>query len=361
MKNLWKPSELQFYSFLLSMPIIDIVLNYILFDERIFSDIRIWLYSFPLIFLLGIGSWKGHVFITNWLKGKYPELRQTRIRIMLLILLVVPFMSFSVLCILFLYYKFSILGYAIGKNDIMEGLLVGFCVNLIFETLFEGDHVLQKYKESIEEKNMLQELALQQEFNTLKSQVNPHFLFNCFNSLSSLIAEDKQKAEVFLNELSKVYRYLLKNNEDGLSAVESEIRFVESYYKLLRTRHGEALKLNMSIDKRYESYLLPSMSLQLLIENVVKHNVLSKNVPLTIDIFTTEGSKLIINNNVQPRVLKGHSHRVGLDNIRAKYNLLGQQGFQVISNEKNFTVVLPLIWNNASENKKIINKINKTV
>jgi LytS/YehU family sensor histidine kinase len=226
--------------------------------------------------------------------------------------------------------------------------MVGFCVNLIFETLYQADYVLEKYKESEEEKGMLQQLSMEQEFDTLKSQVNPHFLFNCFNTLSSLISEDKQKAEVFLNELSKVYRYLLRNNQDGLSTVSNEIKFIESYYRLLQTRHGEAVQINIEIDKRYEPYLLPSLTLQLLVENVVKHNVVSKNKPLEIDIFTTAGNKLIINNNLQRRTIKAPSNKVGLDNIKAKYNLLRQPGFQVMEDEKNFTVVLPLIWNNTS-------------
>ena len=205
----------------------------------------------------------------------------------------------------------------------------------------------QQDKESVEEKEMLQQLSMEQEFDTLKSQVNPHFLFNCFNTLSSLISEDKQKAETFLNELSKVYRYLLRNNEDGLSTVGNEVKFIQSYYRLLQTRHGDAVQINMEIDKRYEPYLLPPLSLQLLVENVVKHNVLSKNKPLEIDIFTTAGNKLVVNNNLQRRTIKAPSNKVGLENIKAKYNLLKQPGFQVMEDEKNFTVVLPLIWNNT--------------
>jgi LytS/YehU family sensor histidine kinase len=189
---------------------------------------------------------------------------------------------------------------------------------------------------------------MQQEFDTLKSQVNPHFLFNCFNTLSSLIGEDKQKAEDFLNELSKVYRYLLQNNDDGLSTLQNEVQFVHSYYNLLQTRHGEAVQLNLQIDKRYELYLLPSLSLQLLIENVVKHNIVSRNAPLEIDIFTIAGNKLVVNNNLMRRSVKAPSNKVGLENIKAKYGLLRQPGFQIMEDERNFTVILPLIWNNAS-------------
>ena len=148
-----------------------------------------------------------------------------------------------------------------------------------------------------------------------------------------------------------MYRYLLQNNDDGLSTLENELQFIKSYFKLLETRHGDAVHLNMQIDKRYEPYLLPSLSLQLLVENVVKHNVVSKTAPLEIDIFTIAGNKLVVNNTMIRRAVKAPSNKVGLENIRAKYSLLKQAGFQVMEDERNFTVVLPLIWNNhASKN-----------
>ena len=171
-------------------------------------------------------------------------------------------------------------------------------------------------KKVLKEKEAIHQLAMHRNSTHLKSQVNPHFLFNCFNTLSSLISEDKVKAEAFLNELSKVYATCLQNNEDGVSTLQNEIQFVQSYYNLLQTRHGDAVQLNIEIDKRYDLYLLPSMSLQLLIENVVKHNVVSKNAPLEIDIFTIAGNKLVINNNLIRRMAKAPSNKVGWKILR---------------------------------------------
>ena len=154
-----------------------------------------------------------------------------------------------------------------------------------------------------------------------------------------------------MNELSKVYRYLLRNNEDGLSTLQTEIRFIESYYRLLKTRHGDAVQLQIEIDKKYEQYLLPSLSLQLLVENAVKHNILSKTKPLIIDIFTTAGNKLVVSNNLQVRTVKGPSNKIGLDNIKSKYDLLNQSGFQVLEDVTSFSVVLPLLWSKAPQQK----------
>lgn len=355
-----KPKRLEVHSFLISMPIIDLAIQLILFDGRTWHDPKIWLISYPLIFAIGVMSWYAQTVYSHGVEKKFPALSQSRTRIfrkaMVLILLMTP----SVLFIVFLYDSLHILGYHLRQWDLIKIVILGFCVNLVFVTLYESDYMLGKYRESVMEKESLRQLSMQQEFDTLKGQVNPHFLFNCFNTLSSLITEDKQKAEIFLNELSKVYRYLLRNNEDGLSTLQNEIRFIESYYRLLQTRHGEAVQVNIETDKRYDSYLLPSLSLQLLVENVVKHNVLSKNMPLIIDIFTVAGNKLVVNNNLQRRTVKAPSNKVGLENIRAKYALLKQPGFQIIEDKNNFTVVLPLLWNNSMESKKLMTAEQKS-
>jgi LytS/YehU family sensor histidine kinase len=169
----------------------------------------------------------------------------------------------------------------------------------------------------------------------------------------SLISEDKNKADTFLNELSKVYRYLLHSNLDSLSTVQNEIKFIRSYFQLLNTRYGEAIQYQIEVDKKYEHYLLPSLSLQMLVENAVKHNSLSKIKPLLVDIFTTEGNKLVVYNNLQPKTVAVPSNKVGLQNIKAKYELLNHKGFQVIEDAKSFTVVLPLIWNNSLSEKPV--------
>lgn len=350
----FKPPRLQTLSFLFSMPLIDLAVHHILFKDRLWHDWRIWVFSYPLIFLIGALSWYSHISYDHVVERKYPGLNQSMQRILFKALVVVIIMPPSILLILFVYDRFSIFDYQWSERDMWMGLILGWSVNLIFETLYEMDYMLTKYRESVQEKESLRQLSEKQEFDTLKGQVNPHFLFNCFNTLSSLITEDRVRAEKFLDELSKVYRYLLRNNEDGLTTVQNEIRFIDSYYQLLQTRHGEAVQIHAEIDKRYDHYLLPSLSLQLLVENVVKHNVLSKNKPLIIDIFTTAGNKLVVNNNLQRRTVKAPSNKVGLDNIRAKYTLLKQPGFQILEDKNNFTVVLPLIWNNGTEGRQLM-------
>jgi sensor histidine kinase YesM len=327
------------------MPVLALLINHILFGVRAWQELNIWLFSFPIIIAFGLITWYLHIFSMHRLRQIFPDIQQTPLRLTLLAVthIAVTAILFSLLFIG--YDLFHILGYQMEMDKFRHSIIIAVALSMIVTTFWESDYTLKQWKTSLSEKERLQQLNLQQEFDSLKSQVNPHFLFNCFNTLSSLITEDKDAAENFLNELSKVYRYLLRNNRSSLTTLENEIRFIQSYYQLLRTRHGvEALQLHIEIDKRYEQYVLPSSSLQLLVENAVKHNIVSKQSPLVIDIFTAAGNILVVNNNLQTKQSKPLSNNIGLENIRTKYELINQQGFQVLADTKNFSVILPLIW-----------------
>jgi sensor histidine kinase YesM len=347
----WKPGRIEWMTFLVLMPFINIIINYLLFEERLLTDYRVWVFSFPLVHLIGFCAWYFHVVTMRYLRVKLPDLRQTGNR---LLLLLVTHMSVIIFTMWVYFYGFGIIGFLGFESDVHKfkiSIVVGLFISIVSTTLMEGEFIFKKWKETVAEKEIFEQLNLQQEFELLKSQVNPHFLFNSFNTLSSLISEDPEQAENFLNELSKVYRYLLRNNEDGLTTLQSELQFIRSYFRLLTYRYGNALQMKIEVDKKYEQYFLPSLSLQLLVENVVKHNIISKQYPLVIDIFTTAGNKLVVNNNLQPKVIKAASNKIGLDNIKTKYGLLEQKGFQVLSDDKNFTVVLPLMWSTTKESK----------
>ncbi len=336
--------KLKIYSFLFSMPIIDIAINQILYRERLWNEWKIWLISFPLIFLFGYFSWYIRITASAKAERKFPELNQTWKRLRLKMLICCVSMVSSVTIVLAVYSLLNILEYRFRASDIWQGALLAFCVNVIFETLYDAEYAISKYRQAEEEKELLRQQSFTAEFDSLKNQVNPHFLFNCFNTVSSLIREDKETASQFLNELSKVYRYLLKNNEQGVSTLAAEMRFVRSYFQLLQTRYGEAVDLVVKTDPQFDEFLLPSLSLQLLIENAVKHNILSRAAPLQIEIFTdvTQFS-LVVRNNLQRRHVKAPSNRIGLRNIQLKYELLCHTGFSVQHTENFFSVNLPLI------------------
>lgn len=358
--NPWKPTKIEIITFLLLSPVLTTLINILLFGDRVNTEWEIWAYSFPISIIEIFIFWYLHIAVMHWYRIKFPLLSQTVLR---LSLLTVTHMLMSVSTFVVLFFGYDVTGflnYHFDPESFKSSVWMAICLTLIATTTWEAEYFIKKWKESLSEKEQFQQLAIQNEFDALKNQVNPHFLFNCFNTLSSLISEDPRRAEKFLDELSKVYRYLLKNNEDGLSTLQNELRFIESYYRLLKTRHGDAIELQIEVDKRYDPYLIPSLSLQLLVENAVKHNVVSRQQPLVIDIFAMVGNKLAVNNNLQAKAVKAPSNKVGLENIRHKFELLNQPGFQVLEDSRNFTVVLPLIWNVNAEKKLSIAKNRAT-
>lgn len=353
MKAWMKPNKIEWISYLSLMPVLALALNLMLFGARVWVDKDVWLLSYPIICLQGLISWYLHVVVMHWLRIRFPHIRQTTTRLLLLGLSHISLTFLTFATIFYSYDAVGFLGYELDVHKLQQSIVLAIGLTMVSTTLWESDYTYTQWKNSVAEKEKLQQLTILHEFEALKSQVNPHFLFNCFNTLSSLISEDKKKAEYFLNELSKVYRYLLRNNTDGLSTLEEELRFIRSYYRLLQTRYGEGLQLNIETDKRYDQYILPSLSLQLLVENAVKHNVVLKRTPLVVDIFTAAGNILVVNNNLQPRNTKPASSKIGLKNIRYKYELLNRPGFQILQDTKNFSVVLPLIWSPTLANSII--------
>ncbi|MBO9154812.1 sensor histidine kinase [Chitinophaga sp. GCM10012297] len=336
-------NKIHLWSFILSMPFISLALNYVMYGNRVYTDWRIWAESVPLIYLIGLFSWFGHELYHNFTVRTFPGIDQTKRRVLMKCAVNLLVMTPSVLLILFTYHYFHILGYSLKPDDLTYGYLVGLAVNIVFETLWEVVYIIEKYKETAREMELLEEMHLQQEFENLKMKVNPHFLFNCFNTLSSLISEDKEQAETFLDELSKVYRYLLRNNENGMSTVEKEVNFIQSYYQLLKTRHGEGFSMDVQIDPVYMQYELPALSLQLLVENAVKHNVVSRQKPIAVSIVSTGSAYLEIQNNLAKKKQAAESTGIGLQNIRDKYRLLRRHDMEVREEEGRFVVKLPLI------------------
>lgn len=335
--------KLKVYCFLFSMPVIIIMLHLIMFENRIWADPSIWLLSMPLMFLLGSLWMNSHVMFDYRIEKRLPGLPQTRKRILWKSIVTIFIITPSVLLIFLIYHTFHLFGYTIQPAHLWQAALAALSVNIIFETLYEADFVFRRNRENAAENAALYKLSMGEEFDSLKGQVNPHFLFNCFNTLSSLISTDRERALSFLDELSKVYRRLLKDHSDSLSVLSHEMDFVNSYFKLLETRYGKAVKMRIQVTEEYKRYFIPSMSLQLLVENAVKHNTVSKTNPLVIEIFTSGEDKLVVNNNLQRKLTISHTIGIGLQNIKSKYDLLKQPGFQVMEGNKNFTVVLPLI------------------
>lgn len=190
----------------------------------------------------------------------------------------------------------------------------------------------------------LQEENIISQFQSLKAQVNPHFLFNSLNVLSSLIFIDQEKAAKFVRQLSKVYRYVLEHKDMDTISIRKEIPFIESYIFLLKTRFDQNLKVVMEISEVTKDKMVAPMVIQLLIENAIKHNVVSRTKPLTINIKEENGYLNIVN-NLQRKSSTEISSQIGLDNIRKRYEYLSNKKVIVEEQTDTFQVQIPLLSN----------------
>lgn len=189
----------------------------------------------------------------------------------------------------------------------------------------------------------LQKENLQSQFEVLKQQVNPHFLFNSLNVLSSLIKIDPDLAELFTEKLSKVYRYVLENKEKDLVTLSTELDFLTAYLFLIDIRFSGKIVVNIKIDKKYlDNFILP-IAVQMIIENAIKHNTYSKAQPLRIDIFVDKQHQLNIINNLRARETKLISTGVGLENITRRYALISDREPEFTKTEEQYIVRLPLL------------------
>lgn len=189
----------------------------------------------------------------------------------------------------------------------------------------------------------VQKENLQSQFEVLKQQVNPHFLFNSLNVLTSLIKVDPDLAELFTERLSKVYRYVLENKEKDLVSLSTELEFLNAYLFLLEIRFMKKLFIEIKIDKGYFDYLILPIAIQLIIENAIKHNTFSKAQPLKIEIFVDDQQRLNIINNLNVRETKLVSTGVGLENINRRYVLVSDQRPEFIKTTEHFIAKLPLL------------------
>ncbi|MFN6378048.1 MAG: two-component regulator propeller domain-containing protein [Flavobacteriales bacterium] len=195
-----------------------------------------------------------------------------------------------------------------------------------------------------EKKMRLQQEQTQVQLDTLRNQINPHFLFNSFNALINAIHQDKESAIDYVEKLSDYYRQILENQNKQIITLEEEIALVENYLYLQKQRFGNNLKCEVSIDSNFWNSVIPPMTLQLLAENAVKHNSISQSTPLKIAIIIQDGG-LIVKNTKSPKISPEKSTGVGLNNIRSRYQLLFQKSITVEDTHNFFVVTLPLIIN----------------
>ncbi len=224
------------------------------------------------------------------------------------------------------------------KIPILASIL---CLGIL--AIYESAYIYQQLQKSILEAQKFQTESIKSQFEVLKNQIDPHFLFNSLNTLASVIEENPQVAVHFAEKLSQVYRYILQNKDKELVRLDTELKFVESYIFLLKIRFEQNLIVNFEVKEEFYNTKIPPLSLQILVENAIKHNIISAGKPLTIEIFVNDLGFLAIKNNLQIKNSVQHSNKIGLENVIKRYQYFTQEAVQIIKNAQLFEVQLPLI------------------
>ena len=312
--------------------------------------------GFSIIYLFAILEvgliWEANRILIKKGRRKYPEIHQTQQRI--LYELVWCSLISLALQVVYLWLHKQSLDWQINftTTEYIANFTASIFALAIVVILYEVVYFYRKWRENMAETAELRKEQVERQLEVLKSQINPHFLFNSLNTLSSLIQIDPVKADTFLEELATVYRYLLRKNSTELCHLEDELNFIKAYFHLLKTRYGESIQLQVCVAEAMFRHQIPPLTLQLLVENAVKHNVISAGKPLIVKIYSqsnelskyqTKNPKLIIENNLQQKKNTIPSTQIGLNNILTKYQLLGFNSVEITQTADSFRVVLPLI------------------
>lgn len=225
-------------------------------------------------------------------------------------------------------------------------LFISIVLSIIVTAGYSGEYLVNKWKASLLETATLKQIVLESQLQSLKLQLDPHFLFNNFSTLSSLISENQDMAQEFLESLSQVHRYMLFNLDKNVVPLKSELEFIEAYIYLIKIRFRDNLDIQIDPMDEVDYKGLPPISLQILIENAVKHNIASRKNPLKIRVYL-EKESIVVSNNLQKLPNLGHSSKIGLRNIIDRYRLLSDKKPLISETDQEFIVKLPLLDLNA--------------
>lgn len=327
------------------MPVVALVSNVIFYydmnEKHGFSFLKDYVYTLAIVFVL----WEAARQVIVYTRRRFTSYRDSKKRITWTAIGTVGSTVFIMTAISAFFDVTNWWGYDYTVKNYLYNNFAALTYCIIIGGIYEGIYYFNQWRNVAIEAEVLKKENLQSQFESLKQQMSPHFLFNSLNTLSSLMRKDVDRAELFLDELSRVYRYLLRNSEDTLIDLETELGFIQSYFHLLTTRYVDSVKLSVDVDKKYYPYSIPPLTLQLLVENAVKHNIVDKEHPLHIRIKSLPDETLVISNNLQRKLAGLLSNKIGLTNIATRYQLLASPAVVISETVDEFRVQIPLLKN----------------
>ena len=300
-------------------------------------------FDFLASIIITMFVWEGNLFIDAYMDKKRPWQKGPGKRILVHLPLSLIFSTGIIYLSMLAFNKYVCEFPEDARHRfILIAVIIGILVSIILLSLEIGSQFFTNWKKSLLEVEKYKTESLQAQLQNLKDQINPHFMFNNLSVLSSLVYKDQDKAVDFINQLGKVYRYVLDSRNSELVTLKEELTFTTSYIYLLQIRFDKNLIFKIEIPEEKENLLLPPMALQMLIENAIKHNEISAEFPLTIQIKITN-NKIEVSNNLQLRSSPEVSCKTGIKNIKERYTFFSSEHVEIEETKNSFTVRLPLL------------------
>jgi hypothetical protein len=343
--HLMKPDFFSKYEWryhLVMMPVLSLAGNYYFIGTGYFTNAVRFLSGTGCIFLLYGASAVGLTIVIRRIISAYPGADQSpqRVKVMFWIIGLL-----TILLSVFYLFIYTILPGSQAAFTLLWlwpiVLFSEFC-NFLLCALLGLLYTLDQWKANQAESERLERVASEHRFNALKGQVNPHFLFNSLNTLSSLIGEDAERAENFVEDLAKIYRYMLQAAKTDLVPLSAELNFLETYIRLLQVRHGENLNVTQPAHYPTDVYV-PPLVLQILVDHAVKYNVMSVQKPLHIIVTLPDNHNMLVQNNIQSKIRTMNAETGGLAELSSKYRALGKRLVAMQETDTEFIVTLPLL------------------
>ena len=306
------------------------------------SNLEYTLINIAYSTVMFIGLWQANGWLTCYLDKRLPWFDNLAKR---LVVSVVATLVVSTVVVFLISGSFLLIrGVALqnlGAQVLRNNLYVPLFITLFISLIMHSRGFLLSWREMAINVERLQKENILSQYESLKAQVNPHFLFNSLNALTSLVETDQKLAVKFIRKLSEVYRYLLDSSQKEVVPLQQEIDFIQSYFYLQQIRHGNAILLQNDLPPD-GNIVVPPLALQLLLENAIKHNMALEESPLRIHLYL-EDDYLVVQNNLQERRARETSTATGLQNIKSRYSFLTNKKVQIQQTDQHFTVKLPIL------------------
>lgn len=335
-------SRAEWWYHIAMMPVLFPLGNYFFIGPRYFQHAATFWVGTGVVFCL---YWLSIVTLTLAVRrviARFPAMHQTWPRLATMLLVVGLLTAGLAIFDVWVYSVVPATGVPFRWATVRQIWLLGGVFDLLLCTALGLFYMAEQWKQNQTEAEHLKQQQLYQQIDALKNQVNPHFLFNALNAISALIGEDRPAAEQFVDQLAKVYRYMLQANSRAVVPLHEELAFVSTYADLLRIRYGDRLVIQLPTSFSDASASLPPLSLQALIDNALKHNCMSVQRPLTIRVELYGSAKVRVSNTLHRRPRVVNTAPGGLQQLRNRYVALTQQPMRVEDNGQMFSVTLPL-------------------